>query len=123
MKHIIPLNPIIEKMSDTELQNNYAKKLVVYGKQNYYPVFAKRIHKFKNFLFLELINNNNINDFVMGSVTTSWLIAISVLDYCDDNDIKKEMVTLIKQNWEDINYKSFLNYIKNEKDFIEYFKQ
>lgn len=122
MEHILPLNPNIDKMSDAELQKNFAKNPAIFGKQNYYPIFAKRIQKFKDFIFSELVDNNNINDFVMGDVTTSWLIAISILDYCSDESFKTDMATLIKQNWEDTNYKNFLNYIKNEESFIKYFK-
>lgn len=122
MEHILPLNLTIEKMSDIELEKNFMKKPVIFGKQNYYPVFAKRIDKFKDFLFSELIDVNNIDDFVMGGVTTSWLIAIAILDYSDNEFYKAEMVTLIKQNWDDGNFKNFLNYIKNEECFIRYFK-
>ena len=122
MGHILPLNLTVEKMSDIELEKNFVKKPVIFGKQNYYPVFAKRIDKFKDFLFSELIDVNNIDDFVMGGVTTSWLIAIAILDYSDNELYKAEMVTLIKQNWDDGNFKNFLNYIKNEEQFIRYFK-
>lgn len=122
MGHILPLNSTIEKMSDAELQKNFAKKPVIFGKQNYYPIFAKRIDKFKDFLFSELIDVNNIDDFVMGGVTTSWLIAIAILDYSDNEFYKAEMVTLIKENWDDANFKNFLKYIKNEEQFIRYFK-
>ncbi|WP_288377027.1 hypothetical protein [uncultured Chryseobacterium sp.] len=122
MGHILPLNLTIEKMSDIELEKNFVKKPVIFGKQNYYPVFAKRIDKFKDFLFSELIDVNNIDDFVMGGVTTSWLIAIAILDYCDNEFYKAEMVTLIKQNWDEENFRNFLNYIKNEEHFIRYFK-
>ncbi|MBP1166429.1 MULTISPECIES: hypothetical protein [unclassified Chryseobacterium] len=122
MGHILPLNLTVEKMSDIELEKNFVKKPVILGKQNYYPVFAKRIDKFKDFLFSELIDVNNIDDFVMGGVTTSWLIAIAILDYSDNELYKADMVTLIKQNWDDGNLKNFLNYIKNEEQFIRYFK-
>jgi hypothetical protein len=122
MGHILPLNPTIEKLSDTELEKNFAKKPVIFGKQNYYPVFAKRMDKFKDFLFSELIDSNNIDDFVMGNVTTSWLIAIAILDYADNDFYKTEMVILIKQNWDDANFKNFLKYIKNEEKFVKYFK-
>ncbi len=104
MGHILPLNLTVEKMSDIELEKNFVKKPVIFGKQNYYPVFAKRIDKFKDFLFSELIDVNNIDDFVMGGVTTSWLIAIAILDYSDNELYKAEMVTLIKQNWDDGNF-------------------
>ncbi|WP_343640910.1 hypothetical protein [Chryseobacterium sp.] len=122
MGHILPLNLAIEKMSDIELEKNFMKKPVIFGKQNYYPIFAKRIDKFKDILFSELIDVKNIDDFVMGGVTTSWLIAIAILDYSDNEFYKAEMVTLIKQNWDDGNFKNFLNYIKNEERFIRYFK-
>lgn len=122
MEHILPLNGNIEKMSDVELQKNFTKKPAIWGKQNYYPVFAKRMQKFKDFLFLELIDKDNINDFVMGNVTTSWLIAIAILDYSDNDKFKTEMATLIKQNWEDTNLKNFLKYIDKEENFIKYFK-
>jgi|APAra7269097138_1048543.scaffolds.fasta_scaffold07156_2 hypothetical protein len=122
MEHILPLNLTIEKMSDIELEKNFMKKPAIFGKQNYYPVFAKRIDKFKDVLFSELIDVKNIDDFVMGGVTTSWLIAIAILDYSDSELYKAEMVTLIKQNWDDENFKNFLNYIKNEERFITYFK-
>jgi hypothetical protein len=78
--------------------------------------------KFKDFLFSELIDSNNIDDFVMGNVTTSWLIAIAILDYADNDFYKTEMVILIKQNWDDANFKNFLKYIKNEEKFVKYFK-
>lgn len=122
MGHILPLNLAIEKMSDIELEKNFMKKPVIFGKQNYYPIFAKRIDKFKDILFSELIDVKNIDDFVMGGVTTSWLIAIAILDYSDNEFYKAEMVTLIKQNWDEENFKNFLNYIKNEERFIRYFK-
>ena len=122
MGHILPLNLTIDKMSDIELEKDFMKKPVIFGKQNYYPVFAKRIDKFKDVLFSELIDVKNIDDFVMGVVTTSWLIAIAILDYTDNEFYKAEMVTLIKQNWDEENFKNFLNYIKNEEQFIKYFK-
>ncbi|MBL1221720.1 hypothetical protein JET18_12790 [Chryseobacterium sp. L7] len=122
MEHILPLNPTIEKMSNTELEKNFVKKPVILGRQNYYPVFAKRINEFKDLLFSELIDINNINDFVMGNITTAWLIAIAILDYSDNDFYKTEMVALIKQNWDDKNLESFLKYIKNEENFIKYFK-
>lgn len=121
MKHIIPINTNINQMTNIELEKNFTKKNPIYGRQNYYPVFAKRIHNFKELLFSEIIDKKNINDFVMGEISAAWLIAISIMDYCEDDNIKMEMTALIKKNWKKENINSFINYIKNEKKIVAYF--
>lgn len=121
MEHILELKEEINSFNDELLLIKFNKKPVKEGEFNYFPVFATRIKKFKNLLFDELISERNVK-IELRTFKPSWYIAISILDYCEDESIIKEMVLHIKKHWSKEDYDAFVYYIKNEERFIKYFK-
>jgi len=121
VEHVLELNEKINSFSDTLLIKKFKKKPVSEGEFNYYPVFAKRLKKFKNIIFEELISERNTKVKIR-TFKPSWYIAILVLDYCSDDNLIKEMVLHIKNNWGKEDYESFVDYISKEDRFYKYFK-
>ncbi|MDR6969668.1 hypothetical protein J2X31_003702 [Flavobacterium arsenatis] len=120
MKHLIELNENINKFSNQELLNNFNKTPSPYGEYGYYPVFASRILEFKKLLFEELIADRNVK-IEFRTFKPSWLIAISVLDHCEDENIIKEMIKHIKNNWRKDDFDDFKHYVSKEDRFKKYF--
>lgn len=121
MEKILELNEQINNFSDEELLINFNSKPPKYGELNYYPIFAIRVNNFRDLIFEEVVaeRNTNIN---VRTFKHSWFIAIAVLDYCENESIKKELANHVKTNWSKSDYEFFTDYIKNEKRFVKYFK-
>lgn len=122
MEHILELKEEINKLSDDLLIKKFENKPVAEGEFNYYPVFAKRMKNFKVFIFKELISERNtkIN---LKTFKPSWYIAISVLDYCEDEKIITEMLNHIRNNWSKDDFESFVDYANKETKFQRYFQK
>lgn len=120
MSKILELNKDINAFNDKELLEAFNTEKPLYGRLNYFPVFASRIKKFKDLIFNEAISEDNNND-QLGMMKTNWYIAISTLDYCENKVILKEFSKHLKKNWTAENYNLFIKYIKQEKRFIKYF--
>lgn len=120
MEHILDLKKEIDELSDDMLIERFNKKPVIEGEFNYYPVFAKRINKYKEFLFEELIAERNVK-IKFRTFKPSWFIAISILDYCEDEKIIDEMVNHIKKHWGKDDFDDFKHYISKENRFKKYF--
>lgn len=121
MEKILELKEEINSLSNEELLSNFNSKPSKYGELNYFPVFAIRINNFKDLIFKEVIaeRNTKIN---VRTFKHSWFIAIAVLDYCENDIIKKQLADHVKANWSKSDYDFFINYIKTEKKLIKYFK-
>ncbi len=120
MNNILELNKDINAFNDNELLEAFNTEKPPFGRLNYFPVFASRIKKFKDVIFDEAISEDNNSD-QFGMMKATWYIAISTLDYCVDEVILKEFSKHLKENWTTENYNLFINYIKPEKRFIQYF--
>lgn len=122
MSDIIPINPEIEKMSDSELLRNFHQPKPPYGKMNYYAVFAKRSSNFKDLLKEEVLNNDNNLQSVMGIIKVSWLPLISILCYAKDEQTKKAFINLAKEFWAESNFEDFKNYLLKDEQLSKYIK-
>lgn len=120
MDHIVYLVTEINNFSDEELETNFKKPKAIFGRMNYYAVFAKRIKKYKKLLFDELIADRNVK-IEFRTFKPSWYIAISILDYCEDEKIIKEMINHIKNNWNNNDFDDFKHYVSKEDRFKKYF--
>lgn len=120
MEHILDLKKDIDELSDDSLLKKFNKKPVKEGEFNFYPVFAKRIKQFKKLLFEELISERNIK-IEFRTFKPSWYIAVSILDYCNDEKIIIEMIKHIKTHWDKDDYNDFVHYISKEDRFKKYF--
>lgn len=120
MDYIVNLVTEINNFSDEELVNNFKKLDAPFGRMNYYAVFAKRIIKYKNIIFDELITEKNVK-IEFRTFKPSWYIAISILDYCEDENIIKEMITHIKSHWGKDDFDDFKHYVSKEDRFKKYF--
>ncbi|WP_026703844.1 hypothetical protein [Flavobacterium soli] len=120
MEHILDLKKEIDELSDDSLIKRFNQKPVNEGEFNYYPVFAKRIKKYKKLLFEELISERNVK-IEFRTFKPSWYIAISILDYCEDEKIISEMIQHIKNHWDKDDYNDFAHYISKEERFKKYF--
>lgn len=120
MEHILNIINEIDKLSDEKLLKNFQKDKPLYGRMRYYAVFAKRIKKFKDLLFSEIISEKN-TIVKLRTFKPSWIIAISILDYCEDEDVLKELALHIKKHWTKDDYESFVHYISKEERFKKYF--
>ncbi len=121
MEHLLELKEDIDKLTDDLLIKKFNQKPVKEGEFNYYPVFAKRMNKFQGFLFDEVISKRNV-EVAFRTFKPSWYIAISILDYCKDDKILKELSHHIKKHWNKEDYESFLQYISKEERFFKYFE-
>ena len=120
MEHIINLIEEINNFSDEELVKNFKLSNAPFGRMNYYAVFALRINEFKKLLFEELIADRNVK-IEFRTFKPSWYIAISILDYCEEEKIIKEMISHIKTYWDNDDFEDFKHYVSKEDRFKKYF--
>ena len=120
MEHIINLVSEINSFSDEELVSNFKKPNAPFGRMNYYAIFTKRIKKYKKLLFDELIAERNVK-IEFRTFKPSWYIAISILDYCEDETTVKEMINHIKNHWGEDDFDDFKHYVSKEDRFKKYF--
>jgi hypothetical protein len=117
--------PILEEYSQKTNQEisqeiKDTKKINV----NFYPIIAKRseeIPEFKKFLLREMNLEENAKEVFFGSIKISWLPLISILENGSEEFIKSAIQAF--SDWSKTEKENFLNYIKEEKDIIKYFKE
>ncbi len=122
IEHLTPFSHFLDKMTDEELQEEYKAKSNKVSPIPFFSVFAKRISSFKKLIFDDVIAKKNTT-IKFRSIKPSWMIMLSVLDYCDDEGVKKELVRHIKKHWEKEDFESFSNYVRSEKRIGKYFDQ
>lgn len=119
MEHLTPLRLDLDSKSNEDLLEAYDFNSEP-SPVPFFPVFAKRIEFFKDIVFQEVIaEKNTLTDFRM--MKPSWMIMISVLDYCEDVEVLKELAEHIKNYWEKDDYESFVKYISSEERFLRFF--
>jgi hypothetical protein len=120
MNHITPLKKELLGLNQEQLITAFNSGKPRFGKMYYFPIFARSAASYKSILFSEVIDEKNTKP-IFRTIKNSWLIAISVLDHCEDVQFIKEFIQHIKQHWETTDYEDFLSYVSKNERFAAYF--
>jgi len=120
MEHIAPFDQELNLLSNNDLLIEYNKKSKKVSPLPFFPIFAKRIDFFKDLIFKEVIDEKN-TVIKFRAMKTSWLIILSILDYCEEEKILKDLINHIKRFWDKDDFNDFAHYISKEDRFKKYF--
>ena len=112
------INQELNDFTDTVLEEKFREKNPVYGKVNYYPIFASRLPFFKNILLEEAIDAKNRVIPFFNFIRISWIPVLCVLDYSDDIHFKQEIIKHIKHHWTANEIDNFKTYMQSRTNWL-----
>lgn len=120
MDHITPLKKELLGLNQEQLITAFNSGKPRFGKMYYFPIFARNAASHKTILFSEVVDEKNTKP-IFRTIKNSWLIAISVLDHCEDAQFVKEFLEHIQRHWDASDFNDFKSYVSKNERFAAYF--